>query len=138
MKNMIIFVLSIVITFIGAIMNAATLIDTPLSVRNLIVSILVLIFWVSYIVLSRTSGKMMLYATIFWCITFILTVLAIFGAIGKFTLGIIYMPILLFLSPVFGIRYIIHNPIENLSIIAIIALAFIINSIYVLKHMKLA
>lgn len=137
MKNIVLVTLSIVFTLVGGVMNMPTLIDTSLSERNFIISIFVLIFWGVFIILNNKSKIMMIYTTIFWSITFLTTLLAILSSTGQITLGILYLPIFVFVSPIFGVRYLIHNPTGNLVVLAIFSLIFIIISTYVLKRRKL-
>ena len=136
MKKLVLATLSIVFTLVGGVMNMPTLIDTSLSERNFIISIFVLIFWGVFIFLNKKSKAMMIYTTIFWSMTFLTTLLASLSSTGRVTLGILYLPIFIFLSPIFGVRYLIHNPTENLIALAIISLVIIITSTYSLKPRK--
>lgn len=129
-------ILLIVFTLVGAAMNIPTLIDAPLRERNLIISIFVLITWSAFIVINYKSKIMMIYTTFFWGMTFLTTLLAIFSLIGNISLGIFNLPIIILLSPTFGIRYIIHHPTGNLITMAVISLAFIISSTYTLKRRR--
>jgi hypothetical protein len=138
MKNIIIRILSIIIFVGGSGMNLTTVIDAPLRVRNFIVSIFVLVFWAGYIVLCKTDRKMMYSAAIFWSVIFIVTIFGIFSAIGNLSLGIINILIIICLSPFYGIRYIIIDPILNLSTLAIISVIFGCISISTIQRKKLA
>ncbi len=136
MKKIVLVTLSIVFTLVGGVMNMPTLIDTSLSQINFIISIFVLIFWGAFIFLNNKSKKMMIYTTIFWSMTFLTTLLAILSSTGQITLGILYLPVFVFLSPIFGVRYLIINPTGNLFALAVISLVFIIMSTYTLKQRK--
>ena len=136
MKKIVLVTLSIVFTLAGGLMNMFTLIDTPLSERNFIISIFVLIFWGVFIILNNKSKTMMIYTTIFWSMTFLTTLLAILSSTRQITLEILYLPTFIFLSPIFGVGYLIHNPTGNLIALAIFSLVFIIISTYTLKRRK--
>lgn len=136
MKNIIILLLAVIVLVVGGLMNLAALIDKPLGLGNLIVSIFILIFLAAYVVLSKTNRKMMLYASIFWSITFVVTISGILGAVLNLTLGIGNILLMAFVGPFFGIRYIIENPVLNLSVLAVIALIFSIISIYTVVRKK--
>ncbi len=136
MKRIVLVILVIVSTLVGAVMNIPTLIDVPLNERNLIISLFVLVLWSVFVIINNKSKLMMIYTTVFWCMTFLIALLAIFSSITQISLGILNIPIIIFLSPIFGIRYIIHHPTGNLITMVIISLAFIISS-YTLKERKM-
>jgi hypothetical protein len=120
MRNKILFFVSFVVFIIGYF-NIAIMVDSPISLLNFIISLFFLGFWITFMILSCKNRKMMIYLISFWSLIFLTSVFAYISIITQFTMGAFIMPVLLFISPLYGIRFFNTGPFMTMLAIAIIS-----------------
>ena len=115
--------------------NIISAVNSKLTVGNLIVSALGIIFWIVYIIICRKRSAVMKWSAIFWGISAVIALagIIVFGTGGGESLIYAFLA-MIFSSHLYGIRYFIVTPVASLYVMMFVSIAFIITSVsYVFK-----
>ena len=122
--NTVLVLLSIIVCIIAMIFNFGEFAYGHAKPINMGITFCFILFWIIFLTLARKEVKLLVYATIFWGLTFITAIVMIL--INLVSLELVWIALLAIplIGPLYGIEIISAGNVVTLSIIAFISMAF--------------
>ena len=122
--NTVLVLLSIIVSITAMIFNLGEFAYGHAKPINTVITLCYILFWMIFLILARKEGKLLMYSTIFWGLTFITAIVMILINLTSLELVSIALLAIPLIGPLIGIDIIFADNVVTLSIIAFIAVVF--------------